>query len=245
MKAEKALIAGFLLLAAPAAHAAGLLPSVSAGVTLDERRRGLSWSGGDVSTNASVGLSFSDLRVGAGVTALRGSPRHDGSDALFDFDVSYIGKFGLFHAGPTFAAHVFTGHGAMNYVEVGGLAGASFGPASLDLVLNYAPSQSAIGGDNLYVGGQIEVGIPVTPFTVSASLGHTSGGTNDPWLAARLRPTGSYTNYRFGIDYVMGPIRLGAAYSGTNVDQDRVVLSPYADLPNSGGRFLVSAGLSF
>ncbi|WP_204283871.1 TorF family putative porin, partial [Klebsiella pneumoniae] len=65
----------------------------------------------------------------------------------------------------------------------------------------YAPSQSAIGGDNLYLFASANAGIPATPLSASATLGHSTGSTDDPVRAARLRPLGDYTDWRLGMEY--------------------------------------------
>jgi uncharacterized protein (TIGR02001 family) len=68
------------------------------------------------------------------------------------------------------------GHGA-NYVELAGKAARTLGPVELEAGIAWAPSQKAIGGqDNLYVSGALSSGIPGTPFTLTADVGHEKRG---------------------------------------------------------------------
>lgn len=234
-----------LLFLATEAGAQVSMPSFSAEVTTDHRRRGLSWSDGQAAVEGVVSSQLGDtFRLGAGVVTLRDSPRHRGADAAVDLTIDHERSFGPWRLNATVAGHVFPGRGNLSYVELGAGAGMSIGPAQLDLYGMYAPSQSAIGGDNLYLGASAAVALIGTPFTLTGSVGRSSGDTDDAWRAARLRPGGNYVDYRIGIDHVLGPLTLGVAYSGTTVDRD-VVGSPYADFDDAGDRLIARARLSF
>lgn len=226
--------------------AAQLSVGGSVDVSTDERRRGLSWSEGKVAPSASLSLQLpSGFDIGARVTGLRDSPRSGGADAVVDASLGYGGDIGLGFRGEGFVvAHAFTGaRGHMDYVEGGLGLTYQLGPAQIGADARYAPSQSAIGGDNLYVAARAQLGLPATPYTFTASLGHSSGSVDDPLRAARLRPGGGYSDWLVGVRRVTGPVTLGLDYSGTDID--RVVASPYADARNSGDRLTARASFSF
>lgn len=77
--------------------------------------------------------------------------------------------------------HLFGGAGFdADYVELGGSAAYTLGPVQVNAGADYAPSQSAIGGDNLYLHAGAQAGIPGTPWTVLAGVGHSTGKTDAP-----------------------------------------------------------------
>lgn len=223
------------------------VPSASIEATTDHRRRGLSWSEGKAAIDGIVTLPVADrLSIEARATTLRETARHGGADLGIDARGSYrlIDSRGWqLSAGAT--AHFFAGAeaGNMNYVELDGLAGYTIGPLQIEAQVNYAPSQSAIGGDNLYLSARASASIPMTPITVMAHVGRSSGSVDDPWRAARLRPGGNYSDWGVRVEQVMGPLALGLRYSGTDIDTRQPVASPFADLRNSGNRLTAHVAL--
>lgn len=239
--------AALAALAFPLAAEAQILPKVSGGVELstDESRRGLSWSENQLSASGDVSAGILGFDASARVAMVRESSRHAGADTVFDLEAGRGFGIGAFNLRGFVTGHVFTGAArAMDYVEVGADGNFSFGPLRLNGGAIYAPDQGPIGGDNLYLYAGASVGIPSTPFTVSGAVGRTTGSTDDA-RAARLRPTGDYTDWRIGVEHVSGPLTLGVDYVGTDIDTNRAVASPYADLRHSGDRVLGRARLSF
>ncbi|WP_294330586.1 TorF family putative porin [uncultured Sphingomonas sp.] len=240
-------LAALAAFALPVAAQAQVLPKVSGGVELstDESRRGLSWSENQLSASADASAGILGFDASARVAMVRQSSRQAGADTVFDLEAGRRFGIGAFNLRGFVTGHVFTGATrAMDYVEVGADGNFSFGPLRLAGGAVYAPDQGPIGGDNLYVHAGASVGIPSTPFTVSGSVGHTTGSTDDA-RAARLRPAGDYTDWRIGVEHVTGPLTLGVDYVGTDIDTNRLVTSPYADLRHSGNRVLGRARLSF
>lgn len=220
MRLRAAAIFGGLLLggqmAAQAAWAADWSPSLSATLSSDERRRGLSWSDGRPAISGRVSLQPADgLSLSVAGTSLRGSARHDGASAAIDSAIVYSRSFGPIRADAQISHHAFPGHGGANYVELGGGAGTTIGPVQLDLFGLYAPSQDAIGGDNLYLAASASLAVVGTPFTIGAQVGRSSGDSDDPVRSARLRPHGRYTDARLRLDYVAGPFTLGVDLTDT------------------------------
>ncbi|MBS0284947.1 MAG: hypothetical protein JSS15_11060 [Proteobacteria bacterium] len=240
------IIAAVLLAGTALPAAAQLSVGGSVDVVSDERRRGISWSEGKVAPSASLSLQLpAGFDVSARLTGLRESVRSGGADAVVDASLGYGGDLGLGFRGEGYViAHAFTGaRGHMDYVEGGLGLSYQLGPAQLGADARYAPSQSAIGGDNLYVSARAQFGLPATPYTFTASVGHSSGSVDDPLRAARLRPGGSYSDWLVGVRRVTGPLTLGLDYSGTDID--RTLASPYADARNSGDRLTARVGISF
>jgi hypothetical protein len=221
-----------LLAALPAAAPAVAQTSTSSvgidlGIASDDRRRGLSWSDGAVAPSVAVRGAVGSLDAGARITAARNSARFGGADAVADLDLGYTlslgGGFDLVGVG---AAHLFAGvRGRQDFVEGGADLTYLIGPLTLTGGGRYAPSQSAIGGDNLYLFARAEGGVPTTPVTVHAQLGRTSGSTDDPFAAARLRPGGGYTDWSVGGSYVRGRLSIGLDYVGTDVSRDAARVS--------------------
>lgn len=230
--------------AAPAVAQVSLGGSVE--VATDERRRGISWSDGELAPAASISAGLpSGFDLGVRVTGTRGDPRHGGADAVADV----TGGFGRDVGGGLRLDGFVTGHlfagarGRMDYVELGAGASYALGPAEVGVDARYAPVQSAIGGDNLWLGARARVGVPATPFTLAASAGHSSGSVDDPIRAARLRPGGDYWDWSLGVDHISGPLTLGLAYTGTDIG-DRLG-SPYASARHTGDKVTARAAVTF
>lgn len=232
------LAAALLLLPATAARAqdgGGVSATVEA--TTDHRRRGLSWSDGEAALDASVALAVAGgLRVEGRATTLRGSPRHGGADAALDASVAYTTRFGGWSLTAGATGHAFPGERGLHYGELDASLGYLIGPIEVEALASYAPDQSAIGGDNLHLAARATASLPGTPWSLSAHVGRTSGGADDPLRAARLRPAGSYTDWGLRLERVTQRYAVGVRYTGTDIRQGRITPSPFADRENSGDR---------
>ena len=211
---------------------------VAVEATTDETRRGLSWSDGKASVSGDISTRIGPVEASARVAALREAARHGDSDAVADlslgtrFDVSAL-TLGLKATGYVFAG----GGGPLNYAEVSGSAGYTYGPVQFELVAAYAPEQSAIGGDNLYLRAEAIAGIPSTPFTVVAALGRSSGSDDGSGRSNRVRPGGDYSDWRLGVDYVRRPLVLTVEYVGTDTNENAFLPGRY-DARHDGDRVL-------
>ncbi|PXA93753.1 hypothetical protein DMC47_21685 [Nostoc sp. 3335mG] len=230
----------------PVAAAQGQsLPTGGVEATIDERRRGLSWSEGRASVSGDLAVTLGSVELDARVAALRGSVRHDGADAVADLGAAFVTDAGPFRLRARAIGHVFAGAGsAMNYGEVGGDARYTLGPVELTAGALYAPPQDAIGGSNLYLSGLLVVGIPATPFTLVGGVGRSSGSVDNAARADRLRPGGAYTDWRVGVEHVTGPLTLAIDYVGTDLAEGRLV-GAIGDRRNSGDRVIARARLAF
>ena len=172
----------------------------------DERRRGLSWSDGDPVLRGTLSVPVtSGLSLDGAATTLWGSPSW--SQQVGGWRLTAQGRY-----------HLFPGASDQGYGEVGAQAGFLIGPASVDIAAHYAPRQSAIGGDNLYVSAAAAVAVPGTPFTLSGHVGRSSGSVRDPFAAARLRPDGTYWDHGVALDWYRGQWFAGIRYAGSSID---------------------------
>ncbi|MBB3861123.1 uncharacterized protein (TIGR02001 family) [Novosphingobium hassiacum] len=230
-------------LACSAVHAQSVDFGVEA--TTDEVRRGLSWSDGEVSASVDASAGFGGFDVAARVAMLRKSDRHADADVVGDIALGKDWDLSGFTVRSEAIGHVFGGADRnMNYGELGLGARYSIGPLQVKADAFYAPSQASIGGDNLYLRGSANFGIPAFPVTVAASVGYTTGDTKDA-RSARLRPAGDYADWRVGLEYNQFPFTIGVDYAGTDVDTSQVATSRFADLKHAGDRVLGRVRLSF
>lgn len=222
------------------------MAQVQAGVELatDERRRGLSWSEGKAAPSAFARIDLpGGFDLGARVLATRGDPRHGGADGVVEPTLGYSTDVGGIRLDGFVTGHLFTGaRGDMNYGEVGAGASYSLGPAEAGVEARYVPSQDAIGGDNLYLAVRGRVGIPATPWTLTAHAGRSSGSVDDSVRAARLRPGGTYHDWALGVQHVTGPLTVGLEYTGTDIANVRDA-SPFAVREHAGDRLAARISL--
>lgn len=109
-----------------------------------------------------------------------------------------------------------------NYYEIYGSLAKTLGPVTAKAGINYAPGQSyfrdlGVTNHNVYLYGELSSGIPNTPVTLHAHLGHTDGG---------LRYLKNYMDYSVGASVKWRMLTLDASLVGTNVskgDVDRLV----------------------
>lgn len=214
-------------------------------VTSDEVRRGLSWSGGRAAVAGALRGSLGAVDASVRAVTLRDSPRHAGAEAVVDLTAGTGWDLGAIRLDASATAHLFAGaRERMDYVELGATAGYGYGPVYATLGVAVAPSQAAIGGSNVHLRADANAGIPGTPFTLLAGLGHSSGGVTDPLRAQRLRPGGSYLDWRLGVEHRRDRLTFGIDYLGSDVAPANA-LGRFADAAHAGDRLVGRAQLSF
>lgn len=227
-----------------AALPAAAQADVTAGVELatDENRRGLSWSAGRVAPSADISATLGALEASGRIVALRGSPRHGGADMVADLQIASGWDLGPVRLRGRGIAHVFAGaRGRQDYVEVGGDAAYAIGPLQIDGGVLVAPAQRAVGGSNVHLFAGAAAGLPGTPVTLSAGIGHTNGGSGA--RADRLRPGGDYTDWRLGAEFNRARLTLALDYVGTDISSDRAI-ALIGDPAHSGDRVVARARLA-
>jgi len=140
------------------------------------------------------------------------------------------------------------GRGTSDYVELTGSYGGTLGPLTMTARLAYAPPQRSIGGvgrrdDALYLGTDVDFGIPARPITLNAHLGHASGarGANPNGFA--LVPDGDYWDWSLGATYTRRRARLSLAYVDTDITRDRA--APILAFANTAPTALLTLGVTF
>ena len=188
--------------------------SVSANVALvsEYRFRGVDLSGGEIAIQGGVDLSTdAGFYIGTWASSLDEDTVGYGSTEV---DV-YGGWSGDLAEGVAFDVGVIAymypdaGAGDFDYIEFYSSVGFAFGPAETTIGVAYAPDQDSLGDtDNFYLYGDIGVGVPGTPLTLTGHLGYTDGFltfTND----------GKAFDWSIGAEAaVYGPLSLGVAYVG-------------------------------
>ena len=210
LRAAGSLLLGAAIFASLPARAS----SVSAEVASDSSHRGLSWidrkAALEVTATVPVGpASFVDLAV----IGTRGAARENGAEVMLQAAVRHSVDAGPLALWGGAGCRLFNGIGLCE-VDGGGRYDIAF--VSLRVAGHYAPPQSAIGGDTLYLDTGVDVALPGTPVTLFARTGRSSGRSQDPQRAARLRPAGRYHDYSAGIAIARGRLDLGLRYVGAD-----------------------------
>ncbi|MEX0341392.1 MAG: TorF family putative porin, partial [Erythrobacter sp.] len=100
-----------------------------------------------------------------------------------------------------------------DYIEPYASISANLGPAEATFGVAYAPEQDSLGGgDNLHLYTDLGVGIPDTPFTLTAHLGYTDGALAPTLLAGAADDTG--LDWSIGASVAQGNFEVGVAYVG-------------------------------
>lgn len=219
-------------------------------VMSEEERRGLNWSEGRAALGGDVRVPVGRFDASARVVTTRDSVRHDGADAVVDLVVGTGWDLGAIQLRTDAIGHVFAGSRTKaDYVEAGVSASYGYGPLYATLGVIGAPSQRAIGGSNVYLYANANAGIPGTPLTVLAELGHSSGSVRDTVRAGRLRPGGSYSNWRLGLEHRRDRLTVGVDYVGTDIagtgDAGTGDASRFADRRNATDRLIGRLQVSF
>jgi uncharacterized protein (TIGR02001 family) len=226
----------------PAGPDAGGL-DLSGDLTLmsDYRFRGVSRSDEDPAVQASATLSHrSGLYAGARGTTLKGTDtfrlRDPGFRDLGDVELDLYAGYradlgGGFDLDGGALYYVFAGgDGATDYVEPYASLSYLIGPLYATAGAKYAPSQSAIGNeDMLYLFAQADVSIPFRPWRFSALIGRQDWGT-----------FGSYWTWSFGAEHQLRLSGLPDARIGV-----RYVDSDLPSAPGQDAGLVLSLGVDF
>ena len=206
-----------LLSAAPAAAQEEETPGVEAEDALlvsghvtalsDYRFRGISRSDKDPALQGQLTLSLpGGLYAGGRGTTLRDTPLGDAQLELYagysaDLSLATTADVGLLY-------YWFPdGTGGTDYFEPYASLTHLLGPVEGTVGVKYAPSQAAIGNEDvLYVFGEVQGAIPLTPVTLTAGAGWQDAGA-----------FGRYWNRSVGGRYDLGPVEAGLRYVDTDL----------------------------
>jgi len=184
----------------------------------DYRFRGVSFTAGDPAIQGGININHkSGFYVGAW-----GSNLED-SDVYGSMELDLFGGWSgdvapgltvdvglLYYAYPN--GHV----GKAEYFEPYASVSTTMGPVSAKLGVAYAWSQESLGDeDNFYIYGNVDVGIPNTPITVSGHLGYTDGVLSPKRLTGVSN--GGGFDYSIGASFaITSNLSIGASYIGVD-----------------------------
>lgn len=208
--------------------------TVSGGVAVvsDYRFRGVSQTDKQIAVQGGVSIAHeSGLYIGTWGSNLAGWGTFGGANLELDL---YAGFKKEISSGTTIDAGVTWymypgGADVTDFAEPYVKLGTTIGPASLLVGVAYAPKQKALGNftntpqsagqsqDNLYIWGDASVGLPGTPLTAKAHLGHSNGNPGLGPNGTSVTPTGNYFDWSLGLDFVRGPLTLGVSYVDTSI----------------------------
>lgn len=179
--------------------------TATATLVSDYRYRGVSLTDRGPAVQGSVEVNWNGFYAGAWTTTVART-----ADTNVELDL-YAGYYGT--AGPIeyeVGAQVYLypgGDGTATIYEATGNASYTLGPATARLLVEYAPDQENLAGDNLYVSADVRVGVPTTPFTVFAQVGREDGSFY-----------GRKLDWSLGVDYIQGPFTMSLGYFDTDLD---------------------------
>ena len=274
------LVAGLLLAVPTAALAqteAATKPftvSGTIGLVTDYRLRGVSQSDSNPALQGGVTVTHtSGFYGGFWGSNLAGWGTFGGPNLELDLIGGYKRTFGGATVDVGLTWYMYPGGAdktdyAEPYVKLSGMAG----PVSLLAGVAYAPKQQALGRwyftgadaaagvyndpgdkeDNLYLWGDFGLGIPTTPISARAHIGYSDGNRGLGPNATSVAPTGKYWDWLLGLDYKIGPVVLGVAYTDTDITKrEAAYLQPSFSKGQDGvgsiakSRFVFSISASF
>lgn len=101
--------------------------------------------------------------------------------------------------------------GGSDYAELASDVSYMLGPIEAQASLNYIWKQSALESDNIYASFALGGGIPSTPISVRAQVGHMDGGL------VRFGPDGHFWDWSIGATANLGRVTAGVRYVDTSI----------------------------
>lgn len=198
----------------------------------DYRLRGVSQSDTKPTLQGTLTVSHkSGLYVGLFASNLAGWGTFGGPNLELDLIGGFKHKLGPGTADVGLTWYNYPGGAKLtDFVEFYGKYTGTIGPASLTGSVYYAPPQLALGNvtntpqsrvgdreDNIYVTGDAAAGIPKTPFTLKAHIGHSWGNPGLGPNGTSVTPTGSYTDWSLGTDVTYKNLTFNVSYIDTDI----------------------------
>jgi uncharacterized protein (TIGR02001 family) len=192
----------------------------------DFRFRGISRSDKDPAVQGALTASLpGGFYVGGRATSLKRSPTL--GDAQLDLYAGYGADLGLGTSVDLGVMYfVFPdAQGKAHYFEPYASVSHQLGPVQGTVGAKYAFEQDALGSDdNLYLFGELEAGIPLTPLTLTAQVGRQDAGQ-----------FGTYNTWSLGARASFGPLNAGLRYVDTDI----------RGVPNAEAGLVLSVGARF
>jgi uncharacterized protein (TIGR02001 family) len=125
--------------------------------------------------------------------------------------------------------------GNSDYAELASDVSYMLGPIEAQASLNYIWKQSALESDNIYASFSLGGGIPSTPISVRAQVGHMDGGL------VRFGSDGHFWDWSIGATANLGRVTAGVRYVDTSIPTTGVKsVDRFYD-----SQFLFTLGVSF
>ena len=200
-------------------------------IVSDYRFRGVSQSDEELAFQGGLTVNHeSGLYAGAWGSNLAGWGTFGGANVELDLFAGYKLPLagGTLDVGLTWYMYP-GGADKTDFAEASAKLSGTIGPLTLLAGVAYAPEQEALGNfaatpfsrgqkeDNLYLWGDASAGVPGTPVTLKAHLGHSSGNPGLGPNGTSVTPTGNYWDWSLGADAAVGPVTLGVAYVDTDI----------------------------
>ena len=235
--------------------------SVSANVALvsDYRFRGISQTDKEIAIQGGATLSHpkSGLYGGFWASNLAGWGTFGGSNTELDLFGGVILPVGGGSLDAGLVWYMYPGGAnTTDFAELYAKLSGTIGPLSLTAGAAYAPPQEALGNvfftgaaaaagipndpgdeeDNLYLFGDAAAGIPTTPVTLKAHIGHSNGNPGLGPNGTSIAPTGDYWDWSLGADVTYKALTFGVAYVDTDISraESAYLLPNFSEL--DGGR---------
>jgi uncharacterized protein (TIGR02001 family) len=216
--------------------------SGTVGIVTEYRFRGVSQSDEKMAIQGGITVSHeSGGYAGVWASNLAGWGTFGGSNTELDLILGYklaVTEGVSLDVGATWYMYP-GGYNNTDFIEPYAKLSGTIGPASATLGVAYAPKQEALGpaylssddiaanfpnptqpgakDDNLYIFADVAGGIPGTPVTLKAHLGHSEGNRGLGVFGTSVSPTGAYFDWSLGADFAIGPVVLGVAYIDTDI----------------------------
>ena len=213
----------------------------SATLTSDYRFRGISLSDRGPALQGSLTATHrSGLYATAWASNIDGFGELGGSNLEVDLSAGYRFSRGstTYDAGLVYYAYPGSSSGDFEFFKPYASVSHQRGRVAAKVGVAFAPAQSAIGNrSNIYLAGDLSVGIKDAPVTLKAHIGRSEGDTT-------LSPGGGYTDWFAGVETAWRGVSFGLAYLDTNISKGeaRVVGARPRDV---GSAVVASATVAF
>lgn len=230
--------AALLLVASPGyaeVHIAGASLSGSATAVSDYRFRGVSFSNLKPALQADLTLQTKDGLFASAWAS--NSAEYAGADVELNLSAGWTGGLGPATAAAGVITYLYPGAAGSAVYEMFSTLSMQLGPVSGTVGGNWAPGQSNLRSSSRYVFGAVEAGIPLTPFTLDARIGHERGGM----VEDERGKTTSKLDWQAGVRATFTAVTVGVSYVGNNLPRTR---APDGHRTNRTARNAIVASVS-
>lgn len=216
--------------------------TVSGGVTLvsDYRFRGISQTDKRFAVQGTFTVAHASGIYGTVWGSSIDDYVYNGADQEIDLSAGYRTTFGGTTVDAGLLYYYYPGSGGIDsdFLEPYASVSHTYGPLTGKFSVAYAPKQSALSigagrEENLYVAGDLSAGLPGTPVSLSAHLGHSFG-------PSYLTVGDEYTDWSLAASFTTRGLTLGLGY----VDTDVSFITPSGRNASKAG-VVASLGVSF